>query len=60
LLAALDDDADLKPRLQEWMVEKGLLVSQTSFLYGSLYESLRLAAADELLKRSGEGTNDAH
>lgn len=50
LLAALRADPGFERKLADWIEEKGLSVSVTSFLYGSLYESVRRAAASELLR----------
>lgn len=46
---ALRSDPAFEGKLAAWVEEKGLSISPTSLLYGSLYESVRRAAADELL-----------
>jgi hypothetical protein len=50
LLEALRTDPDFERELAEWIEEKGLSISVTSFLYGAVYESVRRAAASELLR----------
>jgi len=46
---ALRADPAFEDKLAAWVEEKGLSISSTSLLYGSLYESVRRAAVDELL-----------
>jgi len=50
LLEALRTDPDFERELAAWIKEKGLSISVTSFLYGAVYESVRRAAASELLR----------
>jgi hypothetical protein len=46
----LRTDPDFERELTAWIEEKGLSVSVTAFLYGALHESVRRAAASELLR----------
>ena len=50
LLEALHTNPDFERELTGWTQRKGLSISVTSFLYGAVYESVRRAAASELLR----------
>ena len=58
LLKALRDDVRFEDRLARWLEEQGVSVSTTSFLYGQMYESLRKAAAAELLNTSDRSAGE--
>lgn len=58
ILRKLQEDEAFEPRLKRWLDDQGVAISTTLFLYGSLYESLREAAAAELLEAPPTGRED--
>ena len=49
LAAKIRSDPRIEVRLRDWMKDRGINVSVTTFLYGKDFASLRLAANEELL-----------
>lgn len=63
LEAELRADPEFEARLTAWVRQKGLSISPTLLLYGDMYDSVRHAAAAELLRPGDEredgGAGDA-